>query len=198
MKNKELDYNSAERLWKMFFPHFGRTHGISLVQALWRMTILVALAAIAIGSTGCATSKTTTTKDGTTITSTRTDPLLTKTVEESSRIYGLDFNFLGGSSFSPFHIKVGIANTKYSSLPTGTSQIYTAPYNTTDHHNYSLIQQADDGNVTTIAPGLPSAAYIGPNIATLNPISAVNPAVATNAIANGVYVSTNGVVTKIQ
>ena len=33
----ELDILSAERLWKLFFAHFDRAHGIALVQELWRI-----------------------------------------------------------------------------------------------------------------------------------------------------------------
>jgi hypothetical protein len=33
----QLSELSAERLWKMFFPHFSREHGIALVQDLFAM-----------------------------------------------------------------------------------------------------------------------------------------------------------------
>lgn len=98
------------------------------------------------------------------------DPLLAKVVEQDDHGYGLDFNFMGSSSYSPFHIKVGIFDTTYRSVPTSTNFVYSAPYNATMHRNYSLIQQAADENVTTSSNGLPANAYIGPNVSTLNPI----------------------------
>ena len=55
MKNI-LDENSAERLWKMFFPYFDRAHGIALVQdlfALRKIAVMIICAAIAFGFTGC-------------------------------------------------------------------------------------------------------------------------------------------------
>lgn len=58
MKQTQLSYNSAERLWKMFFRQFDRAHGIALVMDLWvtrKVAALLAIAAIAIGITGCAT-----------------------------------------------------------------------------------------------------------------------------------------------
>lgn len=47
MKKTLLDYNSAERLWKMFFPKFDRIHGIALVQDLWALRKIVALLMVA-------------------------------------------------------------------------------------------------------------------------------------------------------
>jgi len=145
-----------------------------------------AIAIAAIGLAGCATYQKTTTftlnKDGTTNSvvvseSGRTDPLLTKTTEQTMTGSGVDLDFLGlANYFSPFHLKFGNFGTTYSSLPTATSPVYTAPFATTSHENSSIIQHAWDRNVSTTGP-LPAAAYLGPNISTLNPI--VQPTTVT-------------------
>ena len=137
---------------------------------------------------GCATHTVTTTtaKDGTvTVTEkSKADPLLTKTVEQYDNFYGLDFNFLGTSGFSPFHIKVGLGSAAFRTLPTSSNQVHVAALNRTAHNNRSLIQQADDENMASGTNALPAAAYLGPNVTTLNPIVQGVPATANPVSTN--------------
>jgi hypothetical protein len=148
------------------------------------------LAAGVVALAGCATYQKTTTisfnKDGSTNAITiaesgRTDPLLTKTLEQNNTGSGVDLDFCGlANYFSPFHLKFGNFGTTYSSLPTSEKPVYTAPYNTTSHENASIIQHAADRNVSTTT-NLPTQAFIGPNISVLNPI--VQPSVtSTNGV----------------
>jgi len=147
--------------------------------------LAVVIAALALAS-GCATYQKTTTitfnKDGSTnavviAESGRTDPLLTKTMEQDNTGSGVDLDFCGlANYFSPFHLKFGNFGTTYSSLPTAEKPVFTAPYNTTSHENASIIQHAADRNVSTTT-NLPPAAFVGPNVQVLNPI--VQPTVST-------------------
>ena len=138
-----------------------------------KLLTVLTVATVASVLTGCATASrtTVTNKSGLVISQEkqRTDPLLSKSVEDDSILYGLDFNFLGSSSLSPFHVKLGIARTVYRSIPTATNTVYSAAYNKTGHLNASLIQQSGDENVSTTEP-LPVQAFVGPNVQTLNPI----------------------------
>lgn len=129
-------------------------------------------------ASGCATySKTTTYSLGqngqtNSITVTekgRTDPLLTKVVEQDVNGSGVDLDFFGiANYFSPFKLKFGNFNTIYRSIPTSIGTIASAPYNVTAHDNSSIIQHAGDDNVST-STNLPNQAFIGPNVQVLNP-----------------------------
>ncbi len=147
------------------------------------------LVGVLVGA-GCATHQQTTTirfnPDGTTNSITiavrdRTDPILSKVFESDVTGSGVDLDFMGlGNYFSPFKLKFGNFDTTTRTLPTSNSNLFTAPYNVTLHHNASLIQNAGDNNASSTT-NLPAQAFIGPNIQTLNP--AVQPAAPAAAPA---------------
>ena len=125
---KELDYNSAERLWKMFFRHFDRAHGIALVQDLWKIIPLIAVAIAVAGLSGCVTRD--------------------KQVHEKSTVFGFQA-VSPGTSGGQIKIQIGLVRNDYFSNPTSTNQLYAKDWSSHVNAHLSAISQSAEEDYST-------------------------------------------------
>ncbi len=89
--------------------------------------------------------------------------------------FGVNVKTAGGSATAPFNFRLGFFRVRYFSNPTGTQQIYAAPFTASNHGSSSWVSQSANENTSTATNLLPGEAYVQPVVSPANPLSTSQP-----------------------